>query len=362
MSQVVSFPGLGLSFEISPIVFSIGNFSLRWYGVIIAFGLVAGLFSAYSKSKTVGIIPDKMLDVLMVSIVGAVVGARLYYVIFSLNEYTSDWLKIFRVWEGGLAIYGGVIGGIVAAYFACKWTKVAFKPMLDLGGLGLLIGQAIGRWGNFVNQEAFGTNTTLPWGMTSQTVSNYLTSVKSGLAMQGINVDPSLPVHPCFLYESIWCLIGFGLLYWYIEKRRFDGEVFLFYVGWYGLGRFVIEGFRTDSLMLGSIRVSQFLALICVFVALWLVVSIRSKIRRNGDPDYLPLYVTTEGYTLAVESYEKELRDRADKKNGSKELTDTEKEEPADSSPVEEKNCKNEKAEENTGDEKDGEDTDGSDH
>ena len=314
MTQTVYFPGLGLQFDLNPVLFTIGSMSIRWYGVIIAFGLVAGLLFAYRKSKTVGIIPDKMLDVLMVSIVGAVIGARLYYVLFSLNEFSYDWTKIFRIWEGGIAIYGGIIGAIIAAYFACKWTKVPFKPMLDIGGIGLLIGQAIGRWGNFMNQEAFGSNTTLPWGMTSDSISSYLLTQKTNLALQGITVDPSLPVHPTFFYESLWCLIGFIVLYRYVEKRKFDGEIFLLYIGWYGAGRFVIEGLRTDSLMLGSIRISQLLALLCVFAALWFIASIRSKIKRSGDPDFMPLFSTTEQCKTAFERYESDLESKGKKK------------------------------------------------
>ena len=149
--------------------------------------------------------------------------------------------------------------------------------MLDLAAMGFLIGQGLGRWGNFFNQEAFGTNTTLPWGMYSDGTAAYLSGVQSTLAAQGITVDPSMPVHPTFLYESIWCLLGFVLLALYIPRRRFHGEIALMYAAWYGAERCLVEGLRTDSLMLGGVRISQLVAGISVVAALALLICLRRK-------------------------------------------------------------------------------------
>lgn len=146
-----------------------------------------------------------------------------------------------------------------------------------------MLGQAVGRWGNFVNQEAFGSNTTLPWGMYSSETSAYLFSKQSELMQQGITVDPTMPVHPCFLYESLWCILGFVLLHFYSKRRRFNGEIFLAYLVWYGLGRFFIEGLRTDSLMLGNMRISQLVAGICVVVGIICIIILRSKYKETSD-------------------------------------------------------------------------------
>ncbi len=295
MTDTLSFPGLGLELNINPVVFHItGNWSIRWYGVIFAVAFLSAATYIFRRVKDFGLDEDRVIDVLLGSVLGGIVGARLYYVLFSWDTYRNNLLSILRIWEGGIAMYGSIIGGVLVGILLCRWRKVKLFPMMDLAAGGLLVGQAIGRWGNFVNMEAFGTNTTLPWGMTSNTITAYLIQVQDELARSGIMVDPSMPVHPTFFYESIWCLIGFLLLMWYTSKRRFDGELSLLYIGWYGMGRFFIEGLRTDSLMLGSLRVSQLVALVCVVVSVILTISIHSKIRRSGDPDYLRLYVDTD--------------------------------------------------------------------
>lgn len=193
--------------------FQIGPITANWYGVIIAAGFLVAIIYSFARMKKFGLNEDRTLDVIIAGIIGGIVGARLYYVIFAFDEFKGDPLKIFRIWEGGLAIYGGIIGAILVGWLFCYIRKVKFLPLLDMVGSGFLIGQAIGRWGNFVNIEAFGSNTTLPWGMTSDKIVNYLTYKAPELAEIGITVDPNMPVHPCFLYESIWCLIGFILLH-----------------------------------------------------------------------------------------------------------------------------------------------------
>ena len=209
---------------------------------------------------------------LAIGTVMSIVCARIYYVAMAPFEYQSLW-EMVDIRKGGIAIYGAVIGAFVFGGLAAKWRKVPLLPLFDLVSLGFLIGQGIGRWGNFVNQEAFGTNTTLPWGMYSEGTEAYLKSVQVTL-QAGVTVDPTAPVHPTFLYESIWCLLGFLVLSHFFKKRRFNGQIFLSYIIWYGLGRAWIEGLRTDSLLIGNtgLRASQLVAIGSVIVAAMLMV------------------------------------------------------------------------------------------
>lgn len=309
MNSPISFPGLGLTFKIDPVAFTLFGADFYWYGVIIAVGLALAILYAFSQMKRFGIDSNRAVDVIFVGTIAAIVGARLYYVAFQWDMFKDDLSSILFTRDGGMAIYGGIIGALIFGLLMCKIRKVKMLPMLDITGLGLLIGQAIGRWGNFVNQEAFGGNTALPWGMTSKTIQNYLTIHQASLQSQGMTIDPTMPVHPCFLYESLWCALGFLLLHLYRKHRKFDGEMFLMYIGWYGFGRFVIEGLRTDSLMLGSIRISQLVALLCVIGAVVTILIIRSKKKRSNDPDFMPLYVNTaESKALLEKEQERELR------------------------------------------------------
>ena len=210
-------------------------------------------------------------------------------------------MSVFRIWEGGIAIYGGIIGGLIGIVIMCKVTGIKLLPMLDLAVAPLILGQAIGRWGNFVNIEAFGCNTTLPWGMTGPAIVNYLASHQKSLAEIGVVVDPTQPVHPTFFYESAWCFLGFLILLYLTRHRRFDGQLTLFYAGWYGAGRFVIEGLRTDSLMWGGVRVSQALALVGSVAAFVILFAVMSKIKKADDPEYLKVFVLTpEGQKIVL--------------------------------------------------------------
>ena len=301
----LEFPKIGIKFTMNPTAFSIGRVSVAWYGIIIAVGFLLALWYGLKHAKRYGINPDKMIDVVIGGIIGGIIGARLYYVIFSWDSYKDSLADIFKIWNGGLAIYGGLIGAVLAGALMCKIRKVKLFPMLDVAGIGFLIGQAIGRWGNFVNIEAYGSNTSLPWGMWSEKiVDDYYT-----LSSVGSNFSPHNPVHPCFLYESLWCLLGFLLLHFIVSKRKkFDGEVFLSYLAWYGLGRVFIEGLRTDSLMIARLRVSQLLAGILVVASTAAIVVIRSKIKRSGDPDMLKPYAQTDGWQSELEAIEEEQR------------------------------------------------------
>ena len=265
MTNLVQFPGLGLSFELNRVAFSIGGFNIYWYGVCIAFGICLALVFAFRHSVEFGVDADSMVDVILIGIVLGIASARAYYVAMAPFKYESIW-EMIAIRDGGLAIYGGIIGAFLFGGLACKWRGVPVLPMFDLTAMGFLIGQCCGRWGNFFNQEAFGCNTTLPWGMYSEATKAYLMG-STVTAQSGMTIDPNLPVHPTFLYESIWCLVGFVLLFRYIKKRRFNGDIALRYMVWYGAGRFWIEALRTDSLMLVpsiGLRVSQLVAGIAV--------------------------------------------------------------------------------------------------
>ena len=265
MTNLVQFPGLGLQFEINRVAFSIGGINIYWYGVCIAVGLCLALVFAFRRCQEFGVDPDSMVDVILIGVVLGIASARAYYVAMAPFKYESIW-EILAIRDGGLAIYGGIIGGFLFGGLACKWRGVPVLPMFDLTAMGFLIGQCCGRWGNFFNQEAFGCNTTLPWGMFSETTRNYLMG-STVTVPKGVTIDPNLPVHPTFLYESIWCLVGFILLWRYIKKRKFNGDITLRYLIWYGAGRFWIEGLRTDSLLLVpsiGLRVSQLIAGIAV--------------------------------------------------------------------------------------------------
>ena len=269
----VNFPALGWSFDVYEnfleIPFGGDTITIKFYGVIIAFGFILAALFGGRKAYVWKMSLDSMVDVLIYGIIGAVVGARLYYVIFQWDEYKDNLLSIFKIWEGGLAIYGGIIGGVITAYFVAKKTKLPFLKLLDLIGMALPIGQGIGRWGNYTNQEAFGVNTTSLFGMTSDKIVDYINSHQQEFMQNGIEMNPDLPVHPTFLYESVWCLLGFLVLYIVCQKfHKFDGQLILGYGIIYGLERTVVEGLRIDSLYIGdtNLRVSQLVSLALVIV------------------------------------------------------------------------------------------------
>lgn len=267
-NATISFPLLGEGFKLDiKSYLEIGSFRIHWYGIIIAIGFVLAVYYAIKRSKQFGLTEDNIIDMLICAVPLAIIGARAYYVIFSWEEYKDNFVDVFKIWQGGLAIYGGVIGAVVGLFIFSKWKKVKVGAIADVGGLGLLIGQAIGRWGNFINREAYGVKTTVAWrmGLTNQYGTFYY--------------------HPCFLYESLWNIIGFVILHFYSKKRKFDGEVFLLYLAWYGLGRAMIESLRTDSLYLfgSNLRVSQLVALLCVIGGLGAVLFVR--LSRNPEPE-----------------------------------------------------------------------------
>ncbi|MCM1578234.1 MAG: prolipoprotein diacylglyceryl transferase [Ruminococcus sp.] len=266
--ETIVFPGLGLEFEIGKEAFSIFGFSIKWYGLMIGIGLLVALSYCFKRARKFGVETDRLIDATMAGVVGAIIGARGYYVALHPDNFHNI-MDILAIRDGGLAIYGGIIGGLLAGGITAKLRGLKVRPCFDLAAMGFFIGQCFGRWGNFFNQECFGGNTTLPWGMSGGVIQNYLLSHKASLAVQGMEVNPYLPVHPCFLYESLWCFAGFWVLHFTAsaDKRKFDGQLFCMYVLWYGLGRFFIEGMRTDSLYIGSFRASQMLALLSALAA-----------------------------------------------------------------------------------------------
>ncbi len=288
---VVYFTGIKRGFSIPSVLADFSIFGIdieiKFYGAIIAFGfLLAVLFGgrmAYKWKMSL----DKMVDVLIYGTITAIVGARLYYVFSKWDYYGAHLSEIPQIWNGGLAIYGGIIGGVVAAYFVCKIRKMNYWNLLDIATMSLLIGQGIGRWGNFTNQEAFGVNTDLPWGMWSEKVAAEIMSNQELYASKGFEVDPMMPVHPTFLYESIWCLLGFFVLYIICCKaRKFSGQIALCYGIWYGLERTIVEGLRTDSLYIAgtTIRVSQALSAALVLVCTVLLIVLLRKYIKNPQP------------------------------------------------------------------------------
>ncbi|MBR4493761.1 MAG: prolipoprotein diacylglyceryl transferase [Clostridiales bacterium] len=263
----VRFPFIGITIQVDPVAFRIGTFEVYWYGILIAAAMILCGWLAVRHSKSNKFSEDLVYDVLLVSLPSAIIGARLYYVFCEWEYYSQDIRRIFDTRSGGLAVYGGILGAVLGTYIMCRIRKIPFSTVLDYCIVYIPLGQAIGRWGNFFNQEAFGTTTTLPWGMTSSKISHYLETYCPDL-------DPSMPVHPTFLYESLCTTAIFLVLLLAVRpnsQRRF--ETASVYMVLYGIARFFIEGLRTDSLYLGSsnIRTSQLLSLILVFGGLALI-------------------------------------------------------------------------------------------
>ena len=277
----ISFPKLGWEFPLSDTLLEFTlfgqEFTIKWYGVLIAVGFLLAMIYALTRIKDFDLDPDRMIDVVLVSTLFAFLGARLYYVFFSdqVSEYLADPIRILYVWEGGLGIYGGIIMAFVTGIWMCKLRKVNTWAMFDMAAMGFLIGQGIGRWGNFFNQEAFGGNTELPWGMSGSEIAAGVSTIT--------DYDTALPVHPTFLYESLWCLLGFVLLHIISKKAySFKGELFSLYLIWYGAGRFCIESLRTDSLYLGTMKVSQLVAVLAMIGGIVTFIIRRNRSRETS--------------------------------------------------------------------------------
>ena len=277
----IKFPGLfpNWQFDPDPVAIDVGN-GIYWYGIILAVAMLAGLYLAMKQAKRYGLEEDHVMDLVLWGIPSCIIGARIYYVLFYLDLYRSaegalQWKRMIAIWDGGMAIYGSIIAGAIVAFFYARSKKISVPALMDVAVIGLLLGQSIGRWANFINREAFGSVTTLPWRME--------------LFIEGLG---RTSVHPTFLYESLWNLVGMLLIIFVVSKgRRFDGENTCFYFIWYGMGRAWIEGLRTDSLyffnltLFGNpIRVSQVLSVIVALIALGIMLYMG---RKGADPEKL---------------------------------------------------------------------------
>lgn len=262
MTNIISFPGLNIGpFTICE-SFSLFGLNIHLYGLIIGIGILCAYLYAIKTCKKHTLTQDNITDILLYGLPSAIICARLYYVLFELDQFKNFW-DIFKIWNGGIAIYGAIIGAVISTYVYCRVKKINVFSAFDIGAIGLLIGQIFGRWGNFVNAEAFGAPTELIWGMQIE------------------NISSEISFHPTFLYESLWNLGVLTILLIRRDRRAFEGELFFLYITLYGLGRFWIEGLRMDSLYLGSIRISQLVAALCVIVGAVVIVYKRNKIKKT---------------------------------------------------------------------------------
>lgn len=292
--QNVFFPGLGLSFDLNRVAIIILGRPIYWYGIIIASGLILAVCLCSRWGVRYGVNGDQIIDMMLFAVPAALVAIRVYYVVFNISIFQNqdgslNWGKIFNYSDGGLAIYGAIISSAIVLLIFCHVRKISFLAFADLGVHGLFIGQLVGRWGNFMNVEAFGSTTAAPWRMCGSSIADYM--LRNGYVdeagYQAI-LSGSLGVHPTFFYESAWNFVGLLLVYFMGKKRKFDGQCFLFYVFWYGLGRAWIEGLRTDSLYLyvgSSIRVSQLVAALSALAAG--IVLLVMLLRKNNRPENL---------------------------------------------------------------------------
>ncbi|MCR4999138.1 MAG: prolipoprotein diacylglyceryl transferase [Lachnospiraceae bacterium] len=278
--QSILFPNLHITLEHVGKNITIGGFSIAFYGIIIACGMILAMFLLLHEAKRVSISENDMMDVFLFAIVFGIVGARLYYVLFSWEQYRNNLISIFFLRQGGLAIYGGVIGGVLAILGVCRFKKLNFWKVIDLAAMGVLVGQICGRWGNFFNREVFGgyTNGLFAMGLPLTAIRS-LDDVTPEMMQNLLEVDgvQFILVHPTFLYESLWNLGVLLFILWYRKRQKFYGELFALYLMLYGIGRFWIEGIRTDQLKLigTSIPVSQVVAVAMVLFAIVYMVYMR---------------------------------------------------------------------------------------
>ena len=281
MDWNINFPHLGIYLEHVGKNISIGGFTIAYYGIVIGIGIIGGVLLAQWQAKRTGQDPEMYLDLAMIAVVLSIIGARVYYVVFAWDMYKDDLLSIFNIRNGGLAIYGGVLTAIATVFVFSRVRKQSFGLLTDTAGLGLVLGQVVGRWGNFFNREAFGgyTNNLLAMQLPVSAVRR--SDISADLAAHIMNVGgiDYIQVHPTFLYESLWNLCVLLFLIWYSPKKKFHGEVFCLYLLLYGIGRFWIEGLRTDQLIFfgTGLAVSQMLALVMVVVSLCIIAMGRKR-------------------------------------------------------------------------------------
>ena len=307
---MINFPGLGIEFEISREAFQIFGFPIYWYSIIISLAILASLLLALRECKKYDIDSDTIIDVMLYSFIPALIGARLYYIVFNLNDFINDPIKIINPRLGGLAIYGGIIAAFLVALIYSKIKKINYLKLFDFVAPYFILSQAIGRWGNFINKEAFGSITKLPWRMKGEAINLYIQ--QSGYDIN----DSQIGVHPTFLYESLWNIGVFLFLIWFRKKKKLNGEVFFLYLIGYGLGRFFIEGLRTDSLMIfDTVRVSQAVSLLLIIIfgfifikRRWAVLSLASDAPETGLSEYGQILEQMKSEETSDESAEEEAK------------------------------------------------------
>ena len=281
MHYDISFPHLGIHLEHVGKTISIFGFEIAYYGIIIGFGILAGILMAVKEAKRTKQNPETYYDLALYAVIFSIIGARLYYVIFSWDLYKDDLLSILNLREGGLAIYGGVIAAMITVFVFSRIRKISFGLLVDTAGLGLILGQIIGRWGNFFNREAFGeyTNNLFAMQLPVDAVRASDITQKMREHIEVVDGIEFIQVHPTFLYESVWNIGVLIILLLWRKHKKFNGEIFLVYLFGYGVGRFWIEGLRTDQLQFfNGVAVSQVLAAVLVVVSAVLLVVGRKKI------------------------------------------------------------------------------------
>ncbi len=300
----VSFPGLGIG-EISfnKVAFSLfGTIEVRWYGIIMVTGIILAFLYAYYRSKHEGISFDDLLDYAIFTVLSGIVGARLYYVITSGQKYTFG--EIFAIWNGGIAIYGAIIGGATALLCVSLYKKIKWQKAFDMVCPGVMIGQIVGRWGNFFNGEAYGE---------SPAADSLLYFMRMELRHE--DWMNSYVCQPTFLYESLWNLVGFLIINAFYKKKKYDGQVFLMYITWYGFGRMFIEGLRTDSLMVGTFRISQVVAFLCFVTGTILLITLGIRTKQQSKMLAAEGEVSAYGEMLSEENKTEEKEDSKEEEN-----------------------------------------------
>lgn len=284
MHRTIDFPNIGIHLKSVGDRITIFGFDIAFYGMIIGLGILTGLLIAAAEAKRSGQNPEDYFDLAIYAVIFSIIGARLYYVAFSWDMYKDDLLSILNIRQGGLAIYGGVIAAVITVFVFARVKKMSAKLILDTAGLGLVAGQMIGRWGNFFNREAFGeyTNSFLAMRLPVDAVRGSDITELMRKNMETVKGVSYIQVHPTFLYESLWCLMVLIIMLIYRKHKKFNGEVFLVYLLGYGLGRFWIEGLRTDQLLIPKIGlpVSQILAGVLVVVSLALIIYKRIELKK----------------------------------------------------------------------------------
>ncbi len=324
----IYFPGTGIEFPSVPESFSVFGFEVKLYGLVIFLGYVLALVISLHEAKRTGQDPEDYWDFLMAMIVPSILGARIYYVLFNLKEYTGTgksagkvFLDMLNIRDGGLAIYGGLIAGTITAVVLTGIKKISLPLLADTVTMGILVGQILGRWGNFFNREAFGSMTK---GVTRMAIPvEYYTDTDSlgYMTRNGIITDDMLKntetvrgvecitVHPTFLYEGLWNLALLAFLFFYRKKKKFDGELAMLYVAGYGIGRVIVESFRTDSLMIGPLKVSQVVGVCCFLLGTGVIIMNRMKIRHGK---VLPVHTGVEHNEEAKKAEKTEASEKTD--------------------------------------------------